>query len=264
MTSSIRAPDRLGITRVLGHRGAGIHAPENTLAAIRCAAELGLQWVEFDVRQSLDGTLVLMHDETLERTTNGHGLLKNANITDLRMLDAGKWFSSKFANEPIPTLGEAVDLMARIGIAANVEIKLSPGDDPRVGAVVAELLANNWPADFPPPIISSFAAGPLEAARGAAPELPRMLIVKAVTEDWREQIEELDCHYINASHETLTLEAVRKVCATENELLSYTVNNPARAQELFSWGVAAVFSDVPEKIRPRSFEQCSTDPEGSG
>jgi glycerophosphoryl diester phosphodiesterase len=264
MTSSIRAPDRLGITRVLGHRGAGIHAPENTLAAIRCAAKLGLQWVEFDVRQSLDGTLVLMHDETLERTTNGHGLLNDANITDLRALDAGKWFSSDFANEPIPTLGEAVDLMAGLGIAANVEIKLSPSDDPRIGAVIADLLANSWPVNFPPPIISSFDAGPLEAARGAAPELPRMLIVNAVTEDWREQIEELDCHYINTCHETLTLEAAREVCATEIELLSYTVNDPARAQELFSWGVAAVFSDVPEKIRTHAIQQCSTDPEGSG
>ena len=252
MTGSIRAPDRLGIIRVLGHRGAGIHAPENTLAAIRCAAALDLQWVEFDVRQSLDGTLVLMHDETLERTTNGRGLLKHASIADLRKLDAGKWFSSDFANEPIPTLGEAIDLMARIGVAANVEIKLSPDDDPRIGAAVGELLIHNWPADFPPPIISSFAAGPLEAARDTVSELPRMLIVNALSEDWHEQIKRLDCHYINTNHETLTLEAAQEVRATGIELLSYTVNDPARAQEIFSWGVAAVFSDVPEKIRPES------------
>jgi glycerophosphoryl diester phosphodiesterase len=96
--------------------------------------------------------------------------------------------------------------MAIIGTAANVKIKPSPGDNPRIGAVVADPLANSWLADFPPPIISSFAADPLEAAHGAAPELPRMLIVNAVTEDWREQIEELDCHYINTCHETLTLE----------------------------------------------------------
>lgn len=252
MTGSIRAPDRLGITRVLGHRGAGTHTPENTLAAIQCAAELGLQWVEFDVRQSLDGTLVLMHDETLERTTNGHGLLKHASIADLRKLDAGKWFSSDFVNEPIPTLGEAIDLMAGIGVAANVEIKLSPGDDPRIGAAVAGLLADNWPADFPPPIISSFAAEPLEAARAAVPKLPRMLIVNALSEDWHERTKRLDCRYINTNHETLTRGAAQEVRATEIELLSYTVNDPARAQEIFSWGVAAVFSDVPEKICPES------------
>jgi glycerophosphoryl diester phosphodiesterase len=104
MTGSIRASDRVGITRVLGHRGAGIHAPENILAAIRCAAELGLQWVEFDVRQSLDGTLMLMHDETLERTTNRHGLLKDANIADLQAFDAGSGVHPSLQTSPFRRL----------------------------------------------------------------------------------------------------------------------------------------------------------------
>jgi glycerophosphoryl diester phosphodiesterase len=234
---------------VLGHRGAGRHAPENTLAAIRCAAEIGVRWVEFDVRMSLDGVLVLMHDDTLDRTTNGHGPLKEASLTNLRDLDAGKWFSAEFADEPIPTLEEAVALMAEIGVAANVEIKLSPGDDPRIGAMVAKLLVRDWPTDFPPTIISSFATGPLEAAHSAAPDLPRMLIVDALSDDWRAQLEKLDSRHINTNHETLTRQAAQDVRAVGIDLLCYTVNEPARAREIFSWGVTAVFSDVPELIQ---------------
>ena len=245
----VRIPEPLGVTRVLGHRGAGLQAPENTLAAIRCAARLGVQWVEFDVRMSSDGALVLLHDETLERTTDGHGPLNQTSLTELRSLDAGSWFSPEFANESVPTLGEAVDLMVQLGIAANVEIKMSPDDDPRIGADVAALLARDWPADFPPPIISSFAVPPLTSARSAAPQIPRMLIVDTLPSDWQTRLDALGSRHINVNHKTLTRRAAREVCAAGVALLCFTVNEPARAREVFSWGVDAVFSDIPERIR---------------
>ncbi len=245
----VRIPEPLGVTRVLGHRGAGLQAPENTLAAIRCAARLGVQWVEFDVRMSSDGALVLLHDETLERTTDGHGPLNKTSLTELRSLDAGSWFSPEFANESVPTLGEAVDLMVQLGIAANVEIKMSPDDDPRIGADVAALLARDWPADSPPPIISSFAVPPLTSARSAAPQIPRMLIVDTLPSDWQTRLDALGSRHINVNHKTLTRRAAREVCAAGVALLCFTVNEPARAREVFSWGVDAVFSDIPERIR---------------
>jgi glycerophosphoryl diester phosphodiesterase len=248
----VRIPQPLAVTRVLGHRGAGLQAPENTLAAIRRASQLGVQWVEFDVRRSLDGALMLMHDESLERTTNGHGLLNTASLADLQTLDAGSWFSAEFADETIPTLGEAIAVMAQLGIAANVEIKVSADDDPRIGAEVAALLARDWPPEFPSPIISSFAEAPLIAARGVAPQMPRMLIVDTLPGDWRVRLDGLGCRHINVGHETLTRQAAQAVCAAGITLLCFTVNDQVRARELFSWGVEAVFSDVPERILPGS------------
>lgn len=250
MSGPARIPQPLDVARVLGHRGAGEHAPENTLAAIRCAARLEVQWVEFDVRMSMDGALVLMHDETLERTTNGHGQLAEATLADLRTLDAGAWFSPEFIGEAIPTLSEAVAVMAELGIAANVEIKMSPDDDPRIGAEVAALLASDWPADFPLPVISSFAEAPLASARAAAPQVPRMLIVDSLPDDWRVLLDGLGCRHINVNHEALTRQLAQQVCAAGITLLCFTVNDPARAREIFSWGVEAVFSDVPERILP--------------
>ncbi len=249
-----RIPQPLAVTRVLGHRGAGLQAPENTLAAIRRAAQLGVQWVEFDVRRSLDGALVLMHDESLERTSNGHGLLNEASLADLRTLDAGGWFSAEFADEPIATLGEAVTLMTQLGIAANVEIKMSADDDPRIGAEVAALLARDWPAEFPSPIISSFAETPLESARDVAPQVTRMLIVNTLPDDWRARLDALGCRYINVDHEKLTRQLAQEVCAAGITLLCFTVNDQIRAQEVFSWGVEAVFSDFPEHILPDTEE----------
>lgn len=250
MNDAVRIPVPLGVARVLGHRGAGLHAPENTLAAIRCAAQMGVQWVEFDVRMSLDGALVLMHDETLERTTNGHGSVDRTTLADLSALDAGSWYSAEYADEAIPTLSDAVALMAQLGVAANVEIKMSADDDRPVGAEVAALLGRDWPVAFPSPIISSFATPPLISAKDSAPQLPRMLIVDSLPGDWQAQIEALGCHHINVNHERLTQHAAQEVCAAGVSLLCFTVNDQARAHELFNWGAKAVFTDIPERIQP--------------
>ena len=92
------------IPRVVGHRGAAGHAPENTLAGLRKAVELGATWVEFDVVLTGDGVPVLLHDDTLERTTNGRGSIAETALADVRSLDAGSWFSERFAGERVPTL----------------------------------------------------------------------------------------------------------------------------------------------------------------
>ena len=96
---------------VIGHRGASGSAPENTLAAFRKAAALGARWVEFDVRLSADGRCILLHDDTVDRTTDGKGRADRMMLEDLAGLDAGAWFDREFAGETIPTLEETIDLL---------------------------------------------------------------------------------------------------------------------------------------------------------
>jgi glycerophosphoryl diester phosphodiesterase len=100
---------------LIAHRGGAVEAPENTLAAFRYSLALGIRWFELDVQMSRDGALVVFHDETLDRTTNGDGPIGSLTLEDLRRLDAGSWFGSQYAGERIPTLREVLELCASEG-----------------------------------------------------------------------------------------------------------------------------------------------------
>ncbi|HYZ42775.1 MAG TPA: glycerophosphodiester phosphodiesterase family protein, partial [Stellaceae bacterium] len=141
---------------MIGHRGAAACAPENTLAALRKARALDCRWVEFDVRLTADGEPVLMHDDRLERTTNGRGKVSALSLAVLRQYDAGSWFAASFTGERVPTLAEAVTCLTELGLGANVELKAKRGREAKTGTVVADVLARSWPSQAPKPLISSF------------------------------------------------------------------------------------------------------------
>ena len=109
--------------RIYAHRGLNHLAPENTLSAIEKVADAGLTWIETDVDILGDGTVIVIHDTTLDRTTNHSGSYYGMDKSDLAGIDAGSWFSSEFAGEPLPTLDQLIELMNRRGINANIEIK---------------------------------------------------------------------------------------------------------------------------------------------
>ena len=108
---------------IFGHRGLSSLAPENTMAAFRCAVDHRVTWVEADVDVIADGTVIICHDSTLDRTTNRTGRYDDLTAADLADIDAGGWFSPRFAGEPLPTLGDLIDLMNDTGLNANIEIK---------------------------------------------------------------------------------------------------------------------------------------------
>lgn len=234
--------------RVIGHRGAVGHAPENTLAGIRKAAELGATWVEFDVALTRDDIPVLMHDDTVDRTTDGSGNLADLTLQDVRNLDAGRWFSDAFAGERIPTLTETIRLLHTLGLGANVEIKPTPGRAPETGRIVAKQVADEWPNSLRAPVFSSFQVDALVAAQQAAPEIPRGWLMRRPVKDWRDQAEALDCLSIHCNHRALDSNIASEVRGAGYHLLAYTVNDANRALKLFEWGVESVFSDYPERI----------------
>lgn len=234
--------------RVIGHRGAVGHAPENTLVGIRKAAELGATWVEFDVALTKDDVPVLMHDDTVDRTTDGSGNLANMTLQDVRTLDAGRWFSDAFAGERIPTLTETIRLLEALGLGANVEIKPTPGRANETGRIVARQVADEWPNSLRAPVFSSFQVDALEAAQQAAPAIPRGWLMRRPGKDWKGQAKALDCLSIHCNHRSLDSKIASEIRAAGYHLLAYTVNDAKRALKLFEWGVESVFSDYPERI----------------
>jgi glycerophosphoryl diester phosphodiesterase len=215
---------------------------------LRRAKALGCRWVEFDVRLTADSQPVLLHDDRLERTTNGRGRVSALPLAVVRRYDAGSWFHSSFSGERVPTLEEALMLLAELGLGANVEMKAALGRDAATGAVVAELLARTWPADPAHLLISSFLRGALAAALDRAPHVARGILFRHIPKNWRNIAARLGCVTIHADQQRLRPAVLSEIRRAGYPLLAYTVNDPERAKTLFDFGVKSVFSDVPDRL----------------
>lgn len=245
----MRQPQLL-MPKVVGHRGAASHAPENTLAGFRAAKALGVRWVEFDVHVTADGRCVVIHDDLIDRTTDGQGEISQMNLEELASFDAGAWFDPSFTGEAVPTLEEVIDLLGELDLGANVEIKPSPGAEEETAVATMELLRSSWPGHLPPPLVSSFEYRSLEVAQQVAPEIARGLLLETVTDEWRSLVEAIEATTLHCGHTGLTQARAKEIRAAGYPLFCYTVNHGGRAQELFGWGVSGVFTDAPEQILP--------------
>ena len=229
--------------RIVAHRGGGKAAPENTLDGIDTGARLGLKMIEFDAKLSADNVVFLLHDDLVDRTSNGRGAAKNLRYEELEQLDAGSWFDPSFAGARMPTLVQVAQRCLAHGLAANIEIKPCEGRDVETGVLVAREAARLWSTAEPAPLLSSFSYAALEAAAGAAPDLPRGMLYEAVPNDWRAQTAALACVSLHADHKTLDEHLVAEIKDSGLRILAYTVNDPERARELAKWGVDAICTD---------------------
>ncbi len=238
----------LAIPRLIGHRGAKASAPENTLPAIEEAHRQGATWIEFDAKLTKDGVPILMHDETLNRTTSGTGDVAGHTLAQLRELDAGAWFGPKFKGTRIPTLEEAMALMAKLGMGFNIEIKPCPGREAETARISCALVDKLWPKSAPVPVVSSFKKASLEAAKAGFPHLPRGYLAEELKGDWLAEAKSLDCATIHPGWMKLTKPLVRAAKDWNLPVLVWTVNETARARELIGWGVDAIITDKPGDI----------------
>jgi glycerophosphoryl diester phosphodiesterase len=235
--------------QLLAHRGGGSLAPENTLAGLRAAVGHGFRAVEFDAKLTRDGVAILMHDDTLDRTTNGHGPIAAADWHAVEHLDAGSRHNSSFAGEPIPTLAAALNLCRELGLWPNVEIKPCAGREQETGIAVAEEVLRHW-MESTPPLLSSFSLAALEAAREAGPRLPRGLLVTDIPHDWREQVDRLECFSLHCEQRAATRPLLKEATSAGYPVLCYTVNRSETARQLLSRGVSAIVTDRLDLISP--------------
>jgi glycerophosphoryl diester phosphodiesterase len=202
------------------------------------------------VHLSADGVPVVIHDDTVNRTTSGRGTVAALSLAELQALDAGRWFEPRFEGECVPTLETIVALLGKLGLGAVVEIKPSPGLEAATAEAAVRLLLRRWPDHLPPPMVSSFKTEALERAHEVAPGIARALLVGRVRSGWQREVDRLGCTALHADQRRLDAATVAAVTRAGLPLFAYTVNDAARAAALFEWGVAAVFSDRPDLIQP--------------
>lgn len=240
---------RIKLPKVIGHRGAAAYAPENTIESIRTAAELGVKWVELDVKLTRDSVPIIFHDETLERTTNGSGAVAHTLYEDIRQMEAGSWFADSFAGIKVPTLEEAVEALINCGLGLNLEIKPCPGREKETAEAALDILSRIWD-DHDSLLISSFQHVSLEAARDVAPDWARGLLIGGdeMPPEWRDLADYLDVTTMNLGSRLVTRELCDEIMDLEMPLLVYTVNQPDEARRLQQWGVDSIFSDAPDIV----------------
>jgi glycerophosphoryl diester phosphodiesterase len=228
---------------VTAHRGGGALAPENTLAAIDTGTRLGHRMIEFDAKLSSDDVVFLLHDDKVNRTSNGSGPAARMTYAQIAALDAGSWYDVRFAGERMPRLDEVAAHCLAHDVAANVEIKPCPGREAATGRRVALESARLWARAAVPPLLSSFSFDALSAARDAAAAFPRGMLFGRVPADWRALTAALGCVSLHADHRYLSARLVAEIKAAGLFILAYTVNDPARARLVAEWGVDTICTD---------------------
>jgi glycerophosphoryl diester phosphodiesterase len=236
----------------IAHRGAGRLAPENTLAAFRLGAAHGYAAFECDVKLSADGVPFLLHDATLERTTDGMGVAGERPWAELSRLDAGSWHGRAWAGEPIPTFDAIASFCLRNGHALNIEIKPTPGQERLTGEVAAREAARRWAGQATPPLLSSFKPEALEGARAAAPGLPRALLLDSLHEGWFEQAQALGCVAVVANFNVYQRDMVERLHAAGLWALAYTVNDESPARWLLGIGLDGLITDAVDRFSPHA------------
>jgi len=234
---------------ILAHRGARLWAPENTMAAFRLAAEMGADGVELDVQLCKDGEAVVIHDPTVDRTTNGNGRVKDLTLAELQALDAGGWFAPQFAGERIPTLAQVLhELGPRLVL--NIELKsTSPFTDGLEAEVVRLVEDANLAHRV---ILSSFNPVALWRVRRLNPNLTTGLLYGPhlplpLRRRWLQPLARPDA--LHPRWDTVTEQMVVAAHRRRLAVHPWTCEDPESMRRLIDWGVDAIITVRPDLLR---------------
>jgi glycerophosphoryl diester phosphodiesterase len=236
--------------RWVAHRGSGKLAPENTLAAFRLGASHGYRMFECDAKLSSDGVVLLLHDDTLNRTTNGLGIAGHQSWGALSQLDAGSWHSALFAGEPLATLESVTRFCLANGYCLNIEIKPTTGRETDTGRIVAEVADRLWAESPVPPLLTSFSPDALAGARETAPDLPRGLLLESLWTGWLDTALKLGCAAVVCDHALWEQSTLDQVHQAGLRTLAYTVNTETEVQRLLALGIDGIITDNIVNFRP--------------
>ncbi len=226
----------------IGHRGAAGHEPENTLRSFERAIELGTDMIELDVQVCGTGELVVIHDETVDRTTDGSGQVKEMPFKELRALDAGK-------GERIPTLDEALALLeGRAGI--NIELKSLRSAGPAYDSVLNALVKAGWGMEDI--LMSSFHLGELTEMRKLSGEVRVGVLVSGNPVEILEFAAMIDAYSINPNYRRISREFVEDAHGMGLKVFVWTVNKPQDIERMKSLGADGIISDYPDRIQSGS------------
>ncbi|QNO15595.1 glycerophosphodiester phosphodiesterase [Alkalicella caledoniensis] len=232
------------MTRIIAHRGASGGAPENTMSAFKKALDMGSHGIETDVQMTKDGVLILCHDETVERTTNGKGFIKDFTYSELRKLDAGIKFSEEFKGEKIPTLEELLQLLSGKEIILNLELKSGPIFYPDIEAKVLELLYKYNYTDNS--VISSFNHYSLVELRKLDEDIRLgVLYMSGLYQPWK-YAKDLGANAIHPYLYSLAPEIIKGAKLNNMPITVFTVDDPKMIRNFIKAGVEQIITNYPD------------------
>jgi glycerophosphoryl diester phosphodiesterase len=229
---------------VIAHRGASGYAPENTLAAFRRAVALGANFIETDLQLSRDARFVAIHDDSVDRTTNGKGRVHDLTLPELRRLDAGSWFGSEFASEQVPTLEEILDFSKKHDVVFYLELKPGAtwgGEHALVGALRES-------GEIPRTVVISFNAPILEKLRQIEPTLMTGLLYEGDLDRPVEKAIDVGARQLAVRGDLVTPALLADARKRDLQVVCWTVNHPAHMRMLVEAGVDGIMSDYPDRL----------------
>lgn len=235
---------------IIGHRGAAGLAPENTQAGFRLAAELPLNWVEYDVVVTADQVPVIFHDDRVDRCSNGTGPLRDQNWQQLAQLDVGGWFSPEYAGQRLVAFADLLPFLQSRGCGSHVELKLHAGVSPEdLVAAAGPVIAANPSEDI---IISSFDPRVLTLMHAQYPELNKAILLDQDLPNWQDWARAVSADAVHIDDDIVTEKWIEACVAQGWKVRVFTVNDPERARQLAGWGVCSIFTDYPDRFEPTS------------
>ncbi|MGX9517680.1 glycerophosphoryl diester phosphodiesterase [Vibrio mediterranei] len=231
--------------KTTAHRGVSSLAPENTLVAFQLAAQQGVEWIEIDVQLSADKVPVVIHDQTVNRCTDGSGKVADLSLKKLQELDAGLWFGEQYRNERIPSLSETLCFVQQHDISLNIELKVYSGDDiellcQQIAAVVAEVGVS-----YEQLLFSSFNTQALMEMKAKIPSIRRGQLWQSIPENALSVLNELEAFSVHCDYRFLTEKLAKHVKTAGYQLYCYTPNFPELVEAHWKWGVDMMITDEP-------------------
>ncbi|HKV23751.1 MAG TPA: glycerophosphodiester phosphodiesterase family protein [Candidatus Acidoferrum sp.] len=229
---------------IIGHRGASGHAPENTLAAFKKAVALGAGFIETDLQLSRDARFVAIHDESVDRTTNGQGRVHDQTLAVLRRLDAGSWFGSEFSGERIPTLEEILEFCKKHDVVFYLELKPSGswgGEHALIGALRES-------GEIARVIVISFDPAILANLRKIEPNLMTGVLFDGQLADPLQAAVNVGARQLVVRGDLVTPMLIAEAHKRDLQVVCWTVNQPAHIRLLIAAGVDGIMSDYPDRL----------------
>lgn len=231
-------------TAIFAHRGSKANRPENTMAAFEEAMNVGSDGIELDVHLTKDQKVVVMHDEKVNRTTNGTGQIKSFTLPELRELDAGSWFSHKFNQEKVPTLKEVLELLSDYRGVLNIELKTDRNIYPGIEEHVVRLV-DTYRANLPV-VYSSFNHESLIHLKQTDPAADvALLLWERLAEPWR-YTQQVGASAQHLWEPSAFSDTARQLSQHGIKVRAWTVNKPKHMQLAFQLGLDALITDYPE------------------
>lgn len=232
---------------IVGHRGFAGRFPENTLTSIKAACELGVSWIEIDVQLTADEQLVVFHDVSLNRCSNGKGKVAKKTLNELQQLDCGAWFDIAFANEPILTFSQLLTYLATTNVSVNIELKTDSADvEPLVIQVINALKRLNFPVARC--LVSSFNHQALKCFHQQEPSVRIGVLSERLSKkDWQ-TLRDVNAYSCHLNHRWLSAKHIDALKLAHHQIWCYTVNEPQKFKYMDK--VDAIFTDFPDRFLP--------------